>query len=338
MTILINKFQACFAFTKPASAILTVLLLAALFFTGCQTTDSLPAETVLRLSLNDSLSKYDSVVVTIVDRQNPSLVLENVWSGHLTTPTQLPGHTLTVAKGKDFIVRVAGYAADNQLFLETHIYFVGGKQSVVHQPVPPYQPRYRLQSLTASSGKVSPTFNLETVQYQIAIPEGITSVTLNAHATFAGAQVVIDGIVEKRGTPSQPFTIGTSPDTINIAVTDASQGAPYTRAYKVILIPTLPPPLQLASLVPSAGTLTPAFNPSIKTYTLALPASMDTVSFKMHPVDPNTMTMIFTGFSIFPGEKSRLITVAPGKSEMAYVEVHRGSDLAFYQITVNRAQ
>ena len=336
MTIFIEKSQARFGFVRHASAMLTVLL-AVLLFTGCQTTDSLPAETVLRLSLNDSLSKYDSVVVTIVDRQNPSLVLENVWSGHLTTPTQLPGHTLTAAKGKDFIVRVAGYAADNQLFLETHIYFVGGKQSVVHQAVPPYQPRYRLQSLTASSGKVSPTLNLETVLYQIAIPEGVASVTLNANATFAGAQVVVDGVVEKRGTPSQPFTIGTKPDTINIAVTDASQGAPYTRAYKVVLLPTLPAPLQLASLVPSAGTLTPTFNPSIKTYTLAISSSTPSVTFVVHPVDPNTMTMIFTGFSIFPGEVSRPIAVDPGKSNLAYVEVHRGSDLAFYQITVNRA-
>jgi hypothetical protein len=323
---------------SPVRSLLSALGLAlgAVLFWSCQNATQAPPDTVLRLKLNDSLSRYDSVVITILDRQDMSKILEKVWSGRLNTPSLLPGHTLSAAKDKDFIVRVAGYAADGQLFVETLIYYEGGKATVYHNPVPPYKPRNLLQSLSLSSGKLSPGFLPDSLSYQAVIAEGIKSVIVNLQAQFSGAIVTLAGDTVAAGAASKPVAMGTTPDTLAIIVTDASQGAAYARAYRLILNPTLPPKVLLASITPSVGVLSPPFSLDNRVYSLRLPADKGSVTFVLHPTDPQTMTMLFMGVGIFDGEVSRPIAVSPGGSDVADMEVYRGSEHTYYQITIDR--
>jgi len=228
-------------------------LAGAWLFGGCQSADPLPAETILRLKLTDSLSRYDSVAITVLDRQDMTNILEDVWHGPLATPSQMKGYELTKAKDRDFIVRVAGYAARGQLRLETLIFYEGGRKTVVHQTPPPYRPINQLASITPSTGKLSPAFKEDSLSYRVVVPADVKSVTLSLQPALAAAAMSIDGVPVAAGVPSQPIPIGTTPDTVQILVTDASQGGAYTRQYQVILNPTLP-----AVVLFAAGLRAPA--------------------------------------------------------------------------------
>ncbi len=315
-----------------------IAILFGLFLTSCQTEDPPAAETILRLTLDDSLSRYDYVVITIVDPQNMSHVLERVWSGKLPAPSQIPGYALTAAKGKDFIVRVAGYAAEGQLFLETLIYYVGGIRSVVHNTVPAYTPRFALKTLSLSAGKIAPNLTKDSTQYSAILPLGTTSVTLKAEAFFSGAQVMVKNKILLPDSSSKPIFVGTSADTISILVTDASQGTSYTREYRLILHPTIPSLVLLSGIEPSVGVLDPPFSSGTVFYSLLIPFNSPSVSFVLHLNDPRTMTMNYNGTTIIDGVSSPPMSLDPGISNIATIEVNRGNERNYYQVTVERAR
>ena len=217
---------------------------------SCQSAEPLPQETVLRLQLNDTLSRYDSVVITLVDHLDMTHVLEKVWAGPISTPSQIEGHTLTVAQGKDFIVRIAGYASHNQLRLETLIYYEGEKKTVVHRVPPPYQPLNQLTSLIPSVGKLTPAFKSDMLLYRDTLPLGTKTVKLQLAPLFSKAQVTVKGIPVAAGAASQDITVGNTVDTVVVLVTDATQGIAYTKQYQILLIPTLPAPTPTPTPVP----------------------------------------------------------------------------------------
>jgi hypothetical protein len=136
------------------------------------------------------------------------------------------------------------------------------------------------------------------------------------------------------GSTSQPIAVGNTPDTLEVKVTDMSTGTAVTRTYTVVLFPTLPPGLNLTSIKPSAGTMFPEFSPQAQVYTLTLPAGTDTVSFFLTPSDPQTMTMKIKDIAIFTGAKSAVYKVVAGSSLAIPIEVFRGDETSFYQVTI----
>lgn len=317
-----------------AAALLGIPLLLA----ACGVSDPLPPrDVILRLQLHDSLSRYETVDITLIDIRDTGLVLEKVWSGPLPKPSQVPGHTLTKAKDRDFIVRILGYGGGNQLMLETWIRREAGIKTVLHKDVPPYKPRFQLRALGTSAGTLAPPFTPEETSYTLVLPEGAAQVAFTANPVLAGAGMTLDGDSIRPGTATAPMAVGRAPDTARFLITDASQGRAYAREYVVVVIPTLPPAVRLASLTPSVGTLAPAFHPDTGTYALALPAGAEEVTFTMRPASASTMTLVFNGFSIFSGQVSPPVTVPAGGKDMAYVEVRRGPDMKLYQILISRA-
>ncbi len=316
-------------FTAACSALLCV---------GCQLVAPLPPDNILRLSLNDSLKQYENVIISIVDINDTNKVLETVWSAPITDPTKFPDYTLTKANGKDFIVRVNGYKDGDQLFLETLIFYQGGKKTVVHKVVPPYKPRNQLISLTTSKGTLSPTVHRETLLYTLSTPVGISSVTLTPTPIFTGARIAIflfpDTLTDYS---SQPIPVGITMDTILLRVTDSSQGIAYSLAYRVALNPTLPPSAKLKSLVSSSGILNPPFNPDIDGYTLELAANVPSVTFTLNSQDPSIMHMTDKFGPLYEGVPSSPILVTAGIAQEAFFTITvPGGTAKSYQIFINR--
>src|SRR4051812_8481647 len=80
-----------------------------IFLGSCQTTDPPPAETVLWLKLNDSLSRYERVLVEILNRQTTE-VIGTLWDNPLPNPGKdIPGYRLKSLANKPFIVKVTGF-------------------------------------------------------------------------------------------------------------------------------------------------------------------------------------------------------------------------------------
>lgn len=310
-----------------AAALIGLLLLA-----SCQTTDPPPGESILRLKLADSLSRYENVIVDLVDPVDTNRILENVWTGTLSEPGKLSGHPLVAAKGKDFIVKVRGFAGGNQLFLQTLIAYIGGKKSVTYSAVPPYKPRNKLKNIVPSVGILSPRFLTDSTRYSILLPEGASSIRLTITPDFNEAKILVDGEALTSGTPSNPIAIGTNPDTIKILVTDSSQSIPYTLEYDVILLPSLPSKGRLASLTPSIGVLTPTFNPDSTVYSLYFPDTVTSITLTMRSTDPTSMTMILNSRVVFEGIPSPPITISPKGPGAVAMEVRRGQESTNYLI------
>ncbi|MDB5047501.1 MAG: hypothetical protein JWO30_572 [Fibrobacteres bacterium] len=305
-----------------------------LFLGSCQTTDPPPAETVLWVKLNDSLSRYDLVVVQILDRQTKEVVA-TLWNARLPAPNKdIPGYSLRSLASQPFIVKVSGYLG-RQLALETVItYEGGGIKHVLHTDLPPVQPVNGLLKMTPSIGSMSPLFVKDTLNYKVTVPAGITALSFNVVAENPAAAISFDGKPVASGASSQPIAIGNTPDTIEVKVTDMSTGTAATRTYTLVLFPTLPPGLNLTSIRPSAGTLFPEFTPQAQVYTLTLPPGVDTVSFFLTPSDPQTMTMKIKDIAIFTGAKSTVYKIDASSTLAIPIEVFRGDEASFYQVTI----
>jgi hypothetical protein len=310
----------------------------ALICSGCQTVDPPPAETILRLHLNDSLARYEKVQVLLLDRNDTDRIIATLHNDVLKNPAnEITGYKLGDLANKSFIVKVTAFVKPNRLALQTYIFYDAGKKTVRHDSLPPLQPLDWLVKLTPSLGIMSPAFHKDSMIYTVTVPSGITAITLAPEAYFDGAVVNMGGATIPSGASSQPIQIGANPDTVTMLVTDASTGKASTRTYTLILIATPPPGLNLGSLVPTAGKLSPAFEPATTFYTVSLPAGIDTVAFFVTPADPRTMTLTIAGMANFPGKKSQLFRLESNRSLVIPIEVYRGAEMAYFQVMIDRA-
>jgi hypothetical protein len=71
-------------------------------------------------------------------------------------------------------------------------------------------------------------------------------------------------------------------------------------------------------------------------YQLQLPNNIDTVAFFLRPSDTKNTTMTIRDKAIFPDAKSQVYHVDPGVPFPVTINVVRGDELSFYQVTVNR--
>lgn len=304
----------------------------ALFLSACQTVDPPPADEVLWLKLNDTLSLYDRVHVQILDSQ--SIAVKTLWDAKLSAPgADLPAYTLGALSHHRFTIKVSAYKA-LQLALETLIDYDGkGHKAVSHTALPPLRPVNGLLSLVPSSGKISPTFLRDTLNYQISLPAGVKTVSFTLQPENPNAQISLEGESVPAGSPTKPLDIGESPETVQILVTDMSTGVASTRIYTLVILPTLPPGLYLSGLQPSAGTLAPDFTPESQVYTLYLSETVDTVSFVLTASDAQTMTMLIDRKAIFSGGRSSVFKVDSTDVSVP-IEVHRGTQLSYYNVTI----
>ena len=264
-------------------------LAGALLF-ACNTDPGTKQQTVLRLKLNDSLSRYDKIVIYIMDLADTSHVLEKVWSQELPPGTQIPEYTLSAAnEGRQYYVKIQGFVQVNvggvlkdELVLETQIRTVDGVKTVIHVPLPSPPPRNQLSHLEPSTGgTLEPAFNKDSLTYLVKMQEGVGTVTFVVKSDNIKAVVTVQGDTVKVNVPPRVFTVGTNPDTVVVSVIDWG----VARNYTLIITPPVKAKLRLTSLTFSAGTLDPPFDPETSTYQLNVPNNIDTVTATMIPAD-----------------------------------------------------
>jgi len=127
-----------------------------------------------------------------------------------------------------------------------------------------------LSSLTVDVGTLVPAFNPATYVYDLRVPETTTSITVTAVTNDPAATLEGDG--EFTGIPGN--------DTITVT---AQEGNSLDYVIRVAFMSS---DANLASLVPSAGTLDPAFDPDVVTYTLEVPYSTVSVMLTATASDP----------------------------------------------------
>lgn len=306
---------------------------------ACQTADPPDPEIILRVRLHDSLKQYDRVVVQLIDRNDTNHVLTTLWNGALPNPaSDIQGFSMKGQPSKSFIVKVEAYKALGQLALKTLIYYEPGLKTVRHDSVAPLRPLNWLETLAPSPGELKPKFHRDSLRYTVTLPPNVNALAFTVAGAIPGVSILVDGAAVASGTASKIHQIGSKGDTIPITVTDTSTGKASTRIYSVNVVPTLPPGLNLASLAPSVGALNREFDPAQTIYVVYMPQDVDTISFRAKPADTRTMTMIIDHEAVFWPAPSKVITVPKGATYTVGIEVNRGSEMAYYQVTLDHTQ
>jgi hypothetical protein len=314
-------------------------LAALLAFAGCQTVDPPPAQNLLYLQLDDSLKRYDLVQVDVFDRDKPDKFLKTLWDKPLRAPaSDIPAYDINALGTNRLIIKVQGIKA-NQVALQTRIFYAPPPEhpTVLHDSVAPLVPQNQLKSLTPSVGAMTPDFKPDILNYQIKMPEKMDSLNFILVTAYEGASIDFNGSTAISGQATKFVKIGNTPDTLLARVTDTSTGTPSTRDYHIVVFPTLPQGVSLLSLVPSTGRLGTEFTPQQTVYNLYMDPDKDTVSFLATP-SPGTTLVTIDGLAVFQGQQSQVITVARGTTYTVPITVHRGSDVGYYQITLDHTQ
>jgi len=189
-----------------------------------------------------------------------------------------------------------------------------------------------LKSLVLSAGSLSPAFSSGVKNYTAEVEDSVESITLTASAADPEATIKINGIVTASDTQSAPVAIGNEDTTITIEVT--GKDGRITKTYTVTVARASK--AELSSLSINAGSLSPAFSPSVASYTAEVENSVTSVTVTANTVDPSAKIKI-NGKATASGEQSAPITMGTGETTITIeVKAKNGKTVKTYTIKVTR--
>jgi uncharacterized delta-60 repeat protein len=137
-----------------------------------------------------------------------------------------------------------------------------------------------LAGLTISSGSLSPAFSPSVTSYTTSVAYGVSTVTVTPTVAQAGAtiQVRVNGGSWQdvlSGFASAPLALTVGPDVVDVKVT--AQDGTTTKPYSITATRAAAS-ADLSALTISEGSLSPAFSPSVTSYTTSVAYGVSTVS------------------------------------------------------------
>jgi hypothetical protein len=190
-----------------------------------------------------------------------------------------------------------------------------------------------LQSLTVSSGTLAPPFVAGTTSYSVDVASGVGSVTVTAQAQDAGATVSINN----QTTTSLSVTLGAAGT--NTLVTIVVTAPNLTQKTYTVLVNRAAIVLSgnnnLSDLVVSAGTLAPAFDAAIVSYTMTVPNTTADTTVTATVAD-STATLTINGLAATSGVTSGSITLIPGPNPIPIVVTAQNGTPKTYTVTITQ--
>jgi hypothetical protein len=218
-------------------------------------------ENYVTVRLNDSLSRFDNVVVQLLADGDTGHVLGILWSGRLEEPEAIPSYRLDEGGTPDLAVRVRAWDASGRLALDETIAKQDGKSIVTVFPIP--RPSPLLASLDLSAGKLSPAFAAGSPGYTASVPYSQGSIQVTATPQYAEAQMYANIRPLDAGKPSEPLPLDTGANRITVLVLAGDTSAQY-----VVTVRRAGPPADTAKPVPGdtgkpvpPDTVKPPVNP-----------------------------------------------------------------------------
>ena len=187
-----------------------------------------------------------------------------------------------------------------------------------------------LQSLTVSSGTLTPVFAAGTTSYTVDVASGVGSLTVTAAAQDAGASVTING----SPTTSLLVTLN-APGASTLVTIIVTAPNSTTKTYTVLVNrAALGGNNNLQSLTVSSGTLTPVFAAGTTSYTVDVASGVGSLTVTAAAQDAGASVTINGSPTT-----SLLVTLnAPGASTLVTIIVTApNSTTKTYTVTVNRA-
>ncbi|WP_371836140.1 cadherin-like beta sandwich domain-containing protein [Ochrobactrum sp. Q0168] len=191
-----------------------------------------------------------------------------------------------------------------------------------------------LQSLIPSTGTLTPAFAPNTNAYTLNVANDVENISFRPSLADVNATAVVNGVSTPNGTASAaiPLVVGSNMVTTTVTAQDGTT----TKSYTVNVIRAQSGNADLVGLVPSAGSLDPAFSPNATTYALAVPT--ETASLRLTPTsaDP-TATITVNGAAVSSGSASSALQLGIGNTTLVVVVTAQNGTTRSYTVNVTRA-
>ena len=193
-----------------------------------------------------------------------------------------------------------------------------------------------LSNLVPSAGTLAPAFASGTETYTATVPYATVAMTVTPTATDPNATITVDGNIVTSGTSSS--LLGLSVGSSNVITTVVvSQDLSVTKTYTLTV--TRAPAssnANLTGLLPSAGSLTPAFASGTFTYTATVPYAVASMTVKPTAAAA-TSTITVDGNPVTSGSSSPAIPLNQGDNLITtVVTAEDGVTIQTYTLTVTR--
>lgn len=191
----------------------------------------------------------------------------------------------------------------------------------------------QLQSLSLSAGTLSPGFDTAITHYTASVPY-IPSVSVTAAPTVSSASLQVNGVPVAADTPQAvPLQVPTTAVTVGVTSEDGSA----TRHYTVEVTRAAPSTnATLSALTLSAGTLTPAFDPAVASYSASVGNAVDAVDVRP-TVAFSAATVTVNGTPVASGGAVRVALVAGINTITVQATAQDGTTQQVYTVRVMRA-
>ncbi len=182
-----------------------------------------------------------------------------------------------------------------------------------------------LSGLSLSSGTLSPSFDPAITTYSASVPNTVSSITVTPTSADTGASITVNS-----SDASKPIPLVVGSNAITVVVTAPNGLSAKTYTVTVTCRPSL------SALVPSSGTLNPAFDAATTSYAVCVPYA--TTSMTITPtVTGTTATLKVNGVAVTSGTASASLPLAIGISTITVlVTAQDGITTQTYTIAVLR--
>ncbi|NCI49459.1 T9SS type A sorting domain-containing protein [Sediminibacterium roseum] len=189
-------------------------------------------------------------------------------------------------------------------------------------------PNANLKSIVLSTGLLAPVFNAATTVYTATVGSTVTSIKINPTPELLVSTIRVNGTIVPGGTFSGDIPVSVGNNAVTIAVT--AQDGIVVKNYYLNVVRPVSNNASLTSLVVSAGAFTPAFDPDVRNYTIAIAENVSSVAFTAtaaeigSTIKANNNVVTSGAYSVVPatGDVSTLsldVTAADGVTNKNYV-------------------
>ncbi|MFD1790687.1 cadherin-like beta sandwich domain-containing protein [Ochrobactrum teleogrylli] len=191
-----------------------------------------------------------------------------------------------------------------------------------------------LQNLIPSTGTLTPAFAPNTNAYTLNVANDVESISFIPSLADINATAVVNGASTPNGTSSAAIPLVVGSNTVTTTVT--AQDGTTTKSYTVNVIRAQSGNAELVGLVPSAGSLDPAFSPNATTYALTVPTETSSLQLTPTSADP-TATIAVNGATVASGSASSAFPLGIGNTTLTVVVTAQNGTTRSYTVNVTRA-
>jgi alpha-tubulin suppressor-like RCC1 family protein len=190
-----------------------------------------------------------------------------------------------------------------------------------------------LSSLSTGTGSLSPSFSSTITDYTVSVSNTTTSITVRPTLADTAATVRVNGVIVTSGNSSSAINLAIGPNPISVVVT--AQDGISTKTYNLV-VTRQSANADLASLVTTAGAISPAFDPATLNYTLNVPYEVNGIRITPTLADA-TATVKVNTVAVVSGTPSSTINLSVGSNTITTVVTAQSANTKTYTLTVTRS-